>query len=192
MEYAISVLSEHKGDSQLGLEFQQKSDQRAKAIRQYFWDEESGYFSDYHREKAQTTSQFSAAGMVPLFFNIATPEQAQSATSYLKKNLLYPGGVVSTTKDTGQQWDYPNGWAPQQWMTVQGLRNYQYFQLADEIASRWVSVTEKVYRDTGKMMEKYNVVDLSLTAGGGEYPTQDGFGWTNGVTLTLMSSTEGD
>ena len=100
--------------------------------------------------------------------------------------------MVSTTKDTGQQWDYPNGWAPQQWMAVQGLRNYQYFQLADEIASRWVSVTEKVYRDTGKMMEKYNVVDLSLTAGGGEYPTQDGFGWTNGVTLTLMSSTEED
>jgi alpha,alpha-trehalase len=36
-------------------------------------------------------------------------------------------------------------------------------------------------------MEKYNVTDLSLTAGGGEYPTQDGFGWTNGVLLKLMN-----
>jgi len=35
-------------------------------------------------------------------------------------------------------------------------------------------------------MEKYNVMDLQLVAGGGEYPTQDGFGWTNGVLLKLL------
>ena len=52
-----------------------------------------------------------------------------------------------------------------------------------EIARRWVYVNEKVYRDTGKMMEKYNVEDLTLLSGGGEYETQDGFGWTNGVAL---------
>jgi alpha,alpha-trehalase len=32
------------------------------------------------------------------------------------------------------------------------------------------------------MMEKYNVMmDTTLIAGGGEYPDQDGFGWTSGV-----------
>jgi alpha,alpha-trehalase len=30
-------------------------------------------------------------------------------------------------------------------------------------------------------MEKYNVVDTGLEGGGGEYPNQDGFGWTIGV-----------
>ena len=35
-------------------------------------------------------------------------------------------------------------------------------------------------------MEKYNVEDASLEAGGGEYPGQDGFGWTNGVLLALI------
>jgi hypothetical protein len=34
-------------------------------------------------------------------------------------------------------------------------------------------------------MEKYNVYDTALDAGGGEYPSQDGFGWTNGVLLKL-------
>ena len=38
---------------------------------------------------------------------------------------------------------------------------------------------------TGKLMEKYNV-DEKLVAGGGEYPTQDGFGWTNGVLRRLI------
>jgi len=42
-----------------------------------------------------------------------------------------------------------------------------------------------VYANTGKLMEKYNVEDLSKEAGGGEYPAQDGFGWTNGVYLGL-------
>ena len=37
----------------------------------------------------------------------------------------------------------------------------------------------------GKMMEKYNVTDLNRPGGGGEYPNQDGFGWTNGVYLAL-------
>ena len=35
-------------------------------------------------------------------------------------------------------------------------------------------------------MEKYNVEDMTKTAGGGEYPSQDGFGWTNGVLITLI------
>jgi alpha,alpha-trehalase len=35
------------------------------------------------------------------------------------------------------------------------------------------------------MMEKYDVVNTNKKAGGGEYPTQDGFGWTNGVALAL-------
>jgi hypothetical protein len=37
------------------------------------------------------------------------------------------------------------------------------------------------------MTEKYDVVDLNRRAGGGEYPTQDGFGWTNGVALALVA-----
>ncbi len=36
------------------------------------------------------------------------------------------------------------------------------------------------------MVEKYNVADMSLEGGGGEYPVQDGFGWTNGVALDLL------
>jgi alpha,alpha-trehalase len=36
-----------------------------------------------------------------------------------------------------------------------------------------------------KIIEKYNVMDLSLADGKGEYPNQDGFGWTNAVLLAL-------
>jgi alpha,alpha-trehalase len=93
--------------------------------------------------------------------------------------------LVTTTETTDQQWDAPNGWAPLQWMAVQGLANYGYVDLAINVAKRWMELNRKVYENTGKMMEKYNVVDTNLIAGGGEYPAQDGFGWTNGVYLAL-------
>ena len=67
------------------------------------------------------------------------------------------------------------------------MRHYGSKDLANTIKDRWVNLNTKVYKNTGKLVEKYNVVDLSLEAGGGEYPVQDGFGWTNGVLLKLIS-----
>jgi alpha,alpha-trehalase len=72
---------------------------------------------------------------------------------------------------------------------VQGLRNYGYNALAEEIRQRWLALNERTYAETGKMMEKYNVMDTKALAGGGEYPNQDGFGWTNGVYLKMKSLT---
>ena len=96
---------------------------------------------------------------------------------------------MTTLLNTGQQWDSPNGWAPLQWMAIVGLRNYNLDDLADAIKERWMRVNQDVYRNTGKMTEKYIVTDLTgEQAGGGEYPNQDGFGWTNGVWLALQAN----
>ena len=70
-------------------------------------------------------------------------------------------------------------------MTINGLYNYGYFEIGNSGAERWLARNREVYRATGKMMEKYNVVDTDSLAGGGEYDLQDGFGWTNGVALAL-------
>jgi alpha,alpha-trehalase len=123
--------------------------------------------------------------MSPFFFHLA-PAANISAAAVLKNDFLKAGGVVTTLKTTGQQWDAPNGWAPLQWITIKGLENYGRHDLAKDIALRWVALNTRVFHDTGKLMEKYNVVDTGLSGGGGEYPSQDGFGWTNGVLLKLI------
>lgn len=99
--------------------------------------------------------------------------------------FLKSGGWVTTNQSTGQLWDAPNGWAPLQWITYEALKKYGANELANDGARRWLRINENVFNRTGRMMEKYNVEDLSLDAGGGEYPVQDGFGWTNGVYLAL-------
>lgn len=163
---------------------------RKAGIQRYHWDEEQGFFVDYNFVDDEQMGIITAAGLFPLFFNVATQAQADRCAETLKKTLLAPGGVLTTMNKTGQQWDAPNGWAPLQWIAIKGLRNYGHNELANEIKKRWVELNVKVYENTGKMVEKYNVVDMGLEGGGGEYPVQDGFGWTNGVLLRLLQEAE--
>lgn len=159
---------------------------RKKAILEYCWNKELGFFVDYNFKKKKTTNVISVAGIFPLYFNIATEQQAKSVAKIVEDKLLKAGGVVTTLNPSGQQWDYPNGWAPMQYITVEGLNNYNNEKLAEICKTRFMRTVENTFFKTGKLMEKYNVVEQDLEAGGGEYPGQDGFGWTNGVYLYFL------
>ena len=96
--------------------------------------------------------------------------------------------LVTTVNATGEQWDAPNGWAPLQWMAIEGFRRYGDDALADLIARRWAKRNLAVFETTGQLVEKYDVTGAGPSAaGGGEYPLQDGFGWTNGVLRALLA-----
>lgn len=167
--------------------YKQRADKRKAAIQKYCWNEKLGFFFDYDFTEARTTDKWSAAGAMPLFANVATKEQANRVQNNIREKLLKDGGIATTVYHTGQQWDAPNGWAPLQYIAVKGLLNYGHEALAKTIAERWMSMNEKVFATTGRMLEKYNVENTNLESGGGEYPTQDGFGWSNGVYLKFAA-----
>lgn len=171
----------------LARKFQSLADRRAKAIQTYCWDETSGFFVDYNFHHQQPTGCLSLAAVFPLYARIATKEQADRVAARLKKDFLKPGGLVTTLVQNGQQWDEPNGWAPLQWVAIEGLRNYGHHALANEIKRRWTTLNMKVFAEKHKLIEKYNVEDKTGLGGGGEYPLQDGFGWTNGVLAALLA-----
>ncbi|NAS10507.1 alpha,alpha-trehalase TreF [Poritiphilus flavus] len=160
---------------------------RKEFLDTYCWDTQQGIYLDYNWVTQKRSPVRSLAMVYPLFFGMASQDQADAVAASLEKDFLKPGGVVTTLRNSGQQWDAPNGWAPLQWMTVIGLERYGHSALARDIAERWVTLNERVYKNTGKFVEKYNVEDMSLEAGGGEYPVQDGFGWSNGVYLALKA-----
>lgn len=187
LEITLAKANQVAGNTGKNRQYKSKAGIRERLILDYCWNEEKGFFMDYDFAKKEQKNVYSLAGMFPLFVNIATDEQAEKVANVIKTEFLKAGGVISTTLTTEQQWDAPNGWPPLQWMTIKGLRNYGYNDLADIIKERWVELNTKVYKTTGKMLEKYNVVDVDLPTGGGEYPVQDGFGWTNGVLLKLLS-----
>ena len=123
----------------------------------------------------------------PLYLGVANDAQAQSTARVAQEQLLTQNGLQTTLLYTGQQWDAPNGWAPLQWMAVQGLLRYGHAALAQDIASRWLGAVHRVYLETGRLLEKYDVTEFR-PGGGGEYATQDGFGWTNATYVTLLNT----
>lgn len=163
---------------------------RRKAIDKYCWSGTLKYYTDYNFRKNSQTGAVTLAGLYPFCFFPDTQGflslQCSQAAVLVREKLLQPGGLLTSDQNTGEQWDAPNGWAPLEWMAVSGLSRAGQKGLAREIAERWTSLNEKVFRETGKMMEKYNVADLNKPAGGGEYASQDGFGWSNGVYLAMM------
>lgn len=186
-ELLLAELYAGIGCHEISAEFQERASRRKEAIQKKFWNEEKGFYFDYNFVEEKQTGHYTLAGIFPLLFQIATPSQAEKVMFVIKDKFLKPGGVVTTLVDSGQQWDFPNGWPPLQWATVEGLRHYGYAELADEIVNRWLYVNEMLYKKTGLMFEKYNVVDIEKTAGGGEYPLQAGFGWTNGIDLYFLN-----
>ncbi|QMU29366.1 alpha,alpha-trehalase TreF [Adhaeribacter radiodurans] len=167
--------------------YNQQANKRKKALINYCWSKKDKYFLDYDFKTSQVTTVPSLAATYLLFFKMATNKQAKAVAKRLKTDFLKPGGLISTPNHTGEQWDAPNAWAPLQWISIQGLRNYRQHKLAKQVKHNWVEINTRVYKSTGKLVEKYNVEATHLEAGGGEYPLQDGFGWTNGVLLKLLS-----
>ena len=187
LEKTIADGYRQAGDERYSASYDRLAEKRKRAILKFAWNPATGFFHDYDFKTKRQSSALTLAGAFPLFAGIATPEQANAVAAVVEKQFLKPGGLPTTLAHTGQQWDAPNGWAPLQWIALAGLRRYGQAALAERIKANWVAANLRVYRNTGKMTEKYNVEDLTLKAGGGEYPNQDGFGWTNGVLLKLLT-----
>lgn len=166
--------------------FQVTADQRKRAILKYCWSKDDSFFVDYNLRERRQTGRLTLAAVFPLYAKIATPKQASAVVRRLQQDFLKTGGLLTTLYSTGQQWDSPNGWAPLQWIAIHGLRNYGYHDLAETVKRRWVAGNLAVFAKSGKLVEKYDVTAGGRAGGGGEYPLQDGFGWTNGVLAALL------
>ncbi len=167
----------------------ERANRRREAMHKHLWNEADGYFADYDLEQNHIRSCVTAAALAPLLAGIATQRQADATAKFAQNMLLALGGLRTTLVNNGQQWDWPNGWAPLQWIAVTGLRRYGHDALAQEIASRWIATVDAIYGRTGLLYEKYDV-EASAPGSGGEYAPQIGFGWTNGVTADLIDESQ--
>jgi alpha,alpha-trehalase len=188
-ERTIAALRAFRGttaDLKVARDFTDAAIERRRALLAATFHSATGFFYDLRwRTGERMTHRPTMAAAVVLYFGLATAEQGSAAAAQLERDFLKPGGFVTTLVASGQQWDTPNGWPPLQWLAIEGVRRYGRADLADTASARWLALNRRTYEATGKMMEKYDVADLNRSAGGGEYPTQDGFGWTNGVALAL-------
>ena len=161
--------------------------ERKAQIDKYLWDEQRGMYFDYNFVKQQRSTYEYVTVFYPLWAGLASPDQAKA----VMKNLSVfeqPGGLVMSPHESGGQWDYPYEWAPNQLLSIEGMRHYGFNEDADRLSYKFLSTVAENFRHDGTIREKYNAVtrssETAVTAG--YHVNIVGFGWTNGVFLNLL------
>lgn len=186
MEKIIASASKAAGDDAKAARYVAMANDRQKAIEHHLWNDKEGWYADYDLKTHKVRNQLTAAALFPLYVNAASSDRAAKMASVTESRLLKPGGITTTTVNSGQQWDAPNGWAPLQWVAAEGLQNYGKDKIAMEVSWRFLTNVQHTYDSQQKLVEKYDITSTGTGGGGGEYPLQDGFGWSNGVTLKML------
>jgi alpha,alpha-trehalase len=186
LEKMIARASQASGDSAKASKFEALASARQKGMEANLWNDKDGWYADYDLKTRKVRNQLTAAALFPLYVNAAAKDRADKVATATQARLLKQGGISTTTVNSGQQWDAPNGWAPLQWVATAGLQNYNHKKLAMDVTWRFLSNVQHTYDREKKLVEKYDVSTTGTGGGGGEYPLQDGFGWTNGVTLMML------
>jgi len=213
MELNIEFFAKTLGESSIAETFIQASNARHIAIDTILWNNEMGQWLDYWLdplkcEHVQINDQQSeeihvwdasnqnknifSSNFFPLWveaFHSDATRVEKVIHKFRSSGLLQPAGISTSLLNTGQQWDFPNGWAPSQHIISEGIAKHASREgklLAEDIARRWLRTNYVTFKSTGQMHEKYDVEACGRIGGGGEYTPQTGFGWSNGVVLALL------
>ena len=166
----------------------ERAGKRRDLVLRYCWDPATGLFLDYNYQTRARRKYDFATTFFPLWAGLATQEQAARVTANLAL-FEKPGGLVTSTFASGNQWDSPFGWAPLQMVGIEGLRIYGYGAEADRLSLAFLSLVLKEFRTSGTLVEKYDVVHRTSRVSEGiqfGYSTNEiGFGWTNAVFTRL-------
>lgn len=177
------------GDNTASKKWLDKATERKAKINQYLWNEDIGLYLPYNYVTHQSNPYIYADIFFPLWASIADKQQAERVANYANI-LLKPGGMMTSAYFTGNQWDAPFAWAPLQLIAVQGLRNYGYTDLANQVSDRFIRNVNYNFKKNKAIFEKYNALNCEINSDKnikfGYSENQIGFGWTNGVYLSLL------
>ncbi|HEX4808180.1 MAG TPA: trehalase family glycosidase [Bryobacteraceae bacterium] len=168
--------------------WRQRAEHRAAKINELMWDDRDGLYYDYNFVSKNVRRYPFLTTFYPMWAGIASKQQAARIVANLPK-FERPGGLQTSIVVSGNQWDSPFGWAPLEYIAVEGLRKYGYNTEADRISLKWLSMIQRDFDVRGRIVEKYDVVsansDVSAHIHFGYSSNEAGFGWTNAVYTTL-------
>lgn len=183
------------GDENSAKEWIKASEKRKESINKLMWGKFRGFYFDYNYQRKVLGDIWSLAAYYTMWAGLASEAQAKKLVDNLVK-FEKQGGLMTTARpliDTNgvfgslkAQWANPNGWAPLQYITVEGLRRYGYEEEAKRIATAWVKNNLNWFNRHGEFIEKYNVANVKRPPLEGVYPSQKGFGWSNAIYVHFV------
>ncbi len=190
MESDMHEILSELGELSEASEWQEKADARKTKINELLWDDQAGLYVDYDIVQENRHPYPFATTFWPLWAGIASTEQAKRVVEQLAV-FERKGGLRASTKETGDAWDAPYGWANLHMLAVDGLRRYGYDDEAERISLKFLRMVFDEFVEHGTLVEKYDVerAESGIEAGTRiPYSSKDiGFGWTNAAALTLYA-----
>lgn len=162
------------------------ADARRGAIDRYLWDPDRGMYFDYDFVAGKRSDYSFLTTFYPLWVGAVSDDQARRVEGNLAI-FEKRGGLAMSATDSGVQWDLPYGWAPLEWIAVDGMRRCGDTADARRVAQEYMTTVRENFQRDRTIREKYNVVtgssEFQVTAGYRQNVI--GFGWTNGVYLEM-------
>ncbi len=185
-ERDLSHLAHVLGKPDDAMRWDRRAKAREAAIQRYLWRPTEGVFADYDFVHARPSNYAYLTSLYPLWAGVASREQARQMVAKLSI-FERVGGLSMSNTMSGLQWDEPFGWAPANWLAVDGLEATGFHADAVRIAQHFDATVDAGFAADTTIREKYNVVsgnaDVEVSAG---YKVNViGFGWTNAVYLKM-------
>jgi alpha,alpha-trehalase len=186
-ERDLAEISRSLGKTSDAEQWEREAEARKRSMEKYLWDEQQGLFFDYNFDERERSTYRYASTFYPLWAGLATDAQAKAVVKNLS-SFEKPGGIVMSLHETLGQWDYPFGWAPIQFLAIEGMRRYGHSAEADRVSIEFLSTVLQNFEHDHTIREKYNVVTRSSDTNVqvGYAANVIGFGWTNGTFLELL------
>ena len=160
----------------------------------YLWDEKAGLYFDYDFKTGRRRPYEFATTFYPLWVGAAS-ERAGGARAREPRPLRGPGGLLTSTQVTGNQWDAPFGWAPLQLIAVAGSAPLRLRRgCGRRLSEKFIALVTKEFEEHGTIVEKYDVLrresDVAADIRFGYSTNEVGFGWTNAAYVELLAGLE--
>lgn len=167
----------------------ERAARRKEKMLEIMFDNKRGIFLDWNYKEERFSPVVSAASLYPLFVKLDdTPEKA---IGVLKNELFLKYGVsacVPGEYDYSLQWDYPNVWAPLQYIAYAACKNYGFDSLAERVAETYIKLLDENFAQTGNLWEKYD--GLTGKVANADYNAPKMMGWTAGVYMYFCAQSK--
>ncbi len=159
---------------------------RKAAMDKYLWNAAEGMYFDYDFVAGKASTYRYISTFYPLWAGAASSAQAAAVAKKLPV-FEHGGGLAMSDSESGTQWDLPFGWAPTNWLAVDGLARSGFRDDAKRAANEFRATVMGNFLLDGTIREKYNVVDgnANVKVAAGYHVNVIGFGWTNGVYVRM-------
>ncbi|MBQ3057486.1 MAG: hypothetical protein IJD00_00880 [Clostridia bacterium] len=154
---------------------------RKAKMQKYLWNEKEQLFMDWNFKDNRHSKVKSVASLYPMFVKLVDDVKGEKQ---LLADLTLHYGIACSVKDNYRfplQWDYPNVWAPLQFMAYTACKNYGLNEKVNDIARRYINLIETNFEKTGNLWEKYDGNTGKVANQDYDAPTM--MGWTAGVYL---------